>query len=232
MKHMILALTVVCMAFGLQAQKLEEIIAKNLEARGGLEKLMKLENVSMEAAMNANGMELPIKMTVAQDKGMKMEMTIMGMDNYMVVNPKEGYMYFPVQGQTKPEPMPEDQMKGMKDAFDLQGEFINYDKKGIKLEYQGEEDVDGTMCYKILCVMKDKKEKRIFIDKESNLVIKEISKAEVNGKEMEVPQEYSNYKNVDGYMMAHDMTMGMGPAKIKTIKVNQKLADDFFTVKQ
>lgn len=231
MKKLLLLIAAIGFTAISNAQTLDEIIAKNLIARGGVDKIKGLKSVVMESTNNMQGQEVPIKLTLAQDKGIKMEMTLMGMDNYMMVNKKEGYNYFPIGGQKSPEPMPAEQVSGMQEAFDLHGEFINTKEKGIKLELQGEEDVDGTQCYKILCVRPDKTEKRIYIDKELNQIIKEVSKVTINGKEMEQASEYSNFKMVDGVVFAHEVGGPMGKMKVNKIIVNSDIPESFFAVK-
>lgn len=233
MKKIVLSLFALAMfSFTSNAQTLDEIIAKNIAARGGLEKLKNLKTIIVESSINAQGMEIPIKVTMMHNTGFKMDMSLMGMDNYMLVNKKEGVQFFPIRGQTTPEALPEDMVKNFVTKFDLQGEFIDTKEKGINLTLQGEEDVDGTMCFKILCVFPNKTEKRIFIDKESYQVIKEVEKSIVNGKEMEESSEYSNFQTVDGYTMAYNASGQMGMMKTTKLQVNPKIEPSFFEVKK
>lgn len=232
MKKLILSIFTLVLTVSMQAQTLDEIIAKHLTAQGGVEKLKQLKTLVAEASVNAQGAEMPIKLSIAHKRGMRMDMTIMGMENYMICNTKTGYNYFPIGGQKAPEALPEDAVKSIASQFDLEGEFINTKEKGITLTLQGEEDVDGTMCYKIFCVMPNKTEKRIFIDKESFQRIKDVTKSTVNGKDSEQIAEYSNFQTVDGYTMAMEMTGPMGPMKVKKYVINPELLDSLFELKK
>ncbi len=187
----------------------------------------------IEASVNAGGMEIPMKMTILNKIGFRMDMSIMGMDNYEIVNTKEGYTYYPIQQMKTPEKMTDDDHKIKMEDADLQGEFFDYQKKGIKIELQGEEDIEGTMCYKVLCIMPSKSEKRLFIDKETFQVIRSITKSIKNGKEEESQVDYSNFKLVDGLVMPYEMSMGqMGILKISKYTINLEVKEELFQLKK
>src|SRR5664279_2284293 len=114
----------------IHAQTLDEIINKNIEAMGGKEKLLALNSVSMEATMNINGQEIPVKIIQLNDEGEKVTMTMNGMDNYTIQTKDSGWNYFPIQGQTKPEIVPSAVIQETSDGLDIQGSFINYEEKG------------------------------------------------------------------------------------------------------
>lgn len=232
MKKIILSAFALIMAVSMQAQTLDEIIAKNIAARGGMEKIKKLKTLINECTINAQGADMPIKFTIAHKRGFRMDFTVMGMDNYMFCNTKAGYGYSPIQGQKAPEALPADAVKGMQPQFDMEGEFINTKEKGITLTLQGEEDVDGTKCFKILCINADKSEKRIFIDNESFQIIKEVSKVNVNGKDTEVSQEFSNFQATDGYTIPMEFSSPYGNIKIKKAIFNSEIPDSTFELKK
>jgi hypothetical protein len=230
MKKIVIVCLMAVAAFQMKAQTLEEVINKNIEARGGKEALAKLKTMAIESEVDAGGQKIPMKTYLAHNKGFRMEVTAMGMDNYMVVNTKEGASFFPIQGQKGPEAMPAEMVASIQSEFDLAGEFIGWKEKGLKLELQGEEEVEGTMCFKILCVYPNKKEKRFFIDKESYQIIRENEKFEVNGKEMDVNQDYGNFKKVDGYTLPFSSSGQMGAMKILKYTINSELKDTLFQV--
>lgn len=230
MKKIVIVCLMAVAAFQMKAQTLEEVINKNIEARGGKDALAKLKTMIIETEVDAGGQKIPMKTYLSDNKGFRMEVTAMGMDNYMVANKKEGASFFPVYGQKGPEAMPAEMVASIQSQFDLAGEFIGWKEKGLKLELQGEEEIEGTMCFKILCVYPNKKEKRFFIDKESYQIIRENEKFEVNGKEMDGNQDYGNFKKVDGYTLPFSMTGQMGAMKVSKYTINSELKDSLFEV--
>jgi hypothetical protein len=231
MKNLILSIALAITAYTIQAQTLEQIISKNLAARGGEDKLKKLTSLITEATIDAQGMEMPIKTTVVQNKGLKFEMRIMGMDNYMVVSPKGGMSFFPVRGQSAPEALPEEMTKAMSSRFDIQGEFMNTKEKGTKYDLKGEADIEGTKCFKIDATLADGKVKNIYIDKESFLIIRESMTIESEGQSTEQNANFGDYKNVDGYMIPHTIDAGMGKAKTKKVTINSAIDEKIFEIK-
>jgi hypothetical protein len=93
------------------AQTATEIIEMNLKARGGKEKILSLKNMKMECISNRQGMEFPLTLTFSHNQGFRMDMQIMGMDCFMLINNKAAYSYFPMRGQASPEAMPDEMHK-------------------------------------------------------------------------------------------------------------------------
>src|SRR5450631_3953238 len=123
----------------IQAQTLDEIINKNIEAMGGKEKLLALNSISMEGTLSINGQNIPVKIIQLNNKGQKITLTINGMVNYTIQTKDSGWNYLPIQGQTKPEVTPSAVIKEGSDGLDIQGSFINYEEKGHTVELLGKD---------------------------------------------------------------------------------------------
>jgi hypothetical protein len=214
----------------IEAQTLDEIIDKNIAARGGKEKLLALNSVSMEGTLSLNGQNIPVTIIQLNNKGQKVTLTINGMVNYTIQTKDSGWNYFPIQGQTKPEVMPSAVIKEMSDGLDIQGSFINYKEKGYSVELIGKEDVDGTQCFKIRMVTNSGLEETLFIDPISYYVIKTVEKTKASGQEQEQAQTFSNFKRLDtGYVFPFSLT-GFGPGElvITKIEVNIPIGESIF----
>jgi hypothetical protein len=214
------------------AQTSADIIEMNLKARGGKEKIQSLKNMVMECVSNRQGMEFPLKLTFAHKVGFRMDMQIMGMDCFTLVNSKAAYSFFPMRGQAKPEAMPEAMHKSMLARLDLHGDFIDYEAKGISYAVMPEEKVDEKLCYVLLSKNKEGKEKTIFISKESKLVVKEITKAEVEGEEREFVSTYSDFKLVDGFLLPTTLSSPMnGDMTVTKYSINSDVKPELFELK-
>jgi hypothetical protein len=228
-------LILVCFLFNISnysAQTATEIIEMNLKARGGKEKILSLKNMKMECISNRQGMEFPLTLTFSHNQGFRMDMQIMGMDCFMLINNKAAYSYFPMRGQASPEAMPDEMHKAMISRLDIHGDFIDYDVKGIKFTVLPEEKLDERACYVLLSKSKEGKEKTIYLDKETKLIVKELSKTEVEGEEKEVAATYSDYKTIDGYVLPMTMTSPMqGDLKVSKYTINAELKAEMFELK-
>lgn len=215
------------------AQTATEIIEMNLKARGGKEKILSLKNMKMECISNRQGMEFPLTLTFSHKQGFRMDMQIMGMDCFMLINNKAAYSYFPMRGQASPEAMPDEAHKAMIARLDIHGDFIDYESKGISFSVLPEEKLDERVCYVLLSKSKEGKEKTIYLDKETKLIVKEISKTEVEGEEKEVAATYSDYKTIDGFVLPMAMTSPMqGDLKVSKYTINAELKAEMFELKK
>jgi len=216
----------------IQSQTAAEIIDMNLKARGGKEKILSLKTMKMECMSSRQGMEFPLTLTFSHNTGFRMDMQIMGMDCFMLINNKAAYSYFPMRGQAKPEAMPEEAHKSMLARLDMHGDFIDYEAKGYTYTVMPEEKVDDQVCYVLQCKKKDGKEKTIYLSKESKMIVKEYTKVEVEGEEKEFVSTYSEYKLVDGFMLPMAMSSAMqGDLKVTKYTINADIKPEVFELK-
>ena len=104
-------MTIVLFSLSTQAQTADEIISKNLEARGGIEKLRSLQTMTMEGSMNQGGTDIEMKFYYLQNKATKVEFTAMGQSGYNLVTSTEGWVFNPFAGNSSAEAMPEEALK-------------------------------------------------------------------------------------------------------------------------
>jgi hypothetical protein len=229
LKTSFLAITMMAGSIGTFAQTAEEIIEKHIQAIGGADNWKKINTYTMKGSVNAGGMEIPVSITTSNGKGMRMEYDLMGMSNYMIITPTEGWMYFPAQGQTKPEPFTADQIKEMQDQLDVQGELVDYAKKGGKVEFLGKDDMEGTETYKVKFYSNTGKEKTLFFDVANYYLLRETEKVKADGKEMESTVNYSNFKKLpEGVTMPMTVESQMGPVTMSEIVINPKVDESIF----
>jgi hypothetical protein len=208
------------------SQSADEIIEKHLEAIGGKEKLKQLSTVVMEGNMTVMGAEIPVKLFLSHNKGMRVEISAMGMMGYIIFTPTEGWQYFPFQGQAAPEVQPAEVVKEAADQLDLQG-LLDYKEKGHQVEYLGKEDYEGTECHKLKVIYKGGSEATMFIDPQSFYLLKQITKTKATGQEVEQVQTFSNYTKLpEGYVFPYAQT-GFGPGEVSFTKIEvNKLVDE------
>ena len=229
------ALALLC-AVSVSAAELtvEEILAKNAEAKGGMEKLRALKSVKFSGKMSlGGGLEAPIAMTKKRPEMMRMDFTIQGMTGTQAYDGSTGWMVMPFMGKKDPETMSADALKEVKDMADFDGPFIDYAKKGYKVELLGKGDVEGTAAYKVK-VNRDGQDTVVYIDAENFLEIKAEAKRKVQGQEVEGETVYGNYQEFGGLLFPMSIEMkakGMPAGQTITIdkvEINPELSDDTF----
>ena len=223
----IFILLLVCAQFA-QAQTVDEVINKHVAALGGKEKLSKIQNVVMEGNLSIQGTEISLNLTQVNNKLNRQDINAMGMHGFDMMTATEGWQYMPFQGMQKPEPKTADEVKESQSDLDIAGPLVDYAAKGHKMELVGKEDVDGTECYKIKASLAGGKELTFFIDPASSMIIRTKEKRKMNGQEMDLQTDFSDYKEVEGVKMPYSITQQFGTVLITSIKVNQTIPDSAF----
>ncbi len=211
-------------------QTADQIINDHIKAVGGADNWKKVQSMYAEMNTDFGGVKVPIKMWGINNKAMRIEFVVQGMTGIQVVTEKEGWSLMPFMGQTKPEPTPEEQLKGSRSQLDIQGKFIDYAAKGSSVEYLGEDTEEGVEVYKIKLTDKDKVETTCYFEKETSYLIKESTKVMVQGQEQEQVSTFSNFKKVGDIVLPHAGTGGMGSMNFDKIEINAKVDETLFVM--
>lgn len=229
MKRILLSLLVLASAFTVKAQTADEVIAKHIAAIGGADNWKKVNSMKMEGVLQVQGAEVNVVVTILHGKGMRQDISVMGMTGYEIVTPTEGWDFMPFQGQTEPEAKTPEELAEAQDNLDAQGDLIDYAAKGHKVELIGKEDVEGTECFKLKVTKKGGSVSTLFFDPKTFYVVQSKSIQKANGQEMEVTTSFSNYEKLpEGIVVAKSMTLPFGEMNMSKITVNGTVEESFF----
>ena len=232
------ALCALALAPFAQAQTLDEILAKNFTAKGGLPKIRAVQSLRVTAKITLGpGMEAPA--TIEQKRGdkVRLDITFQGMTlTPMALNGTTGWKLMPIQGNPNPEPLSPEEMKDAIEQADIDGFLVDYKTKGHTVEYLGKEKVEGTEAYKLKVTLRSGDVRTVYIDTDSNLEIKIDAKSLRRGVEVEGNTILGDYKEVEGLVMAHSIDAGQkgNPGRqvitITKVEINPKLDDARFVM--
>ncbi|MCB0558129.1 MAG: outer membrane lipoprotein-sorting protein [Lewinellaceae bacterium] len=209
MKKMLILFSALLFIAGLstlQAQTAEEIVDNYLEAIGGKEQLSAVSSTKMTAKAKAQGMELPITMYQKPPGMMRMDMVFQGKEvTQMAFNGEEGWSTNFMTMEA--EKWDAEQSEVMKSDMDFLNAFLQYSDKGYSVALEGEEEVEGTACFKVKLTKKpvvvDGKEEDNFsyyyFDKEAFVPIMQEEYAKSGPMKGQASQTYfSDYQEVEG----------------------------------
>jgi hypothetical protein len=204
LRKALLALAGAALLAPASAQTLDEILAKNLEARGGADKIKAVKTVRLTGRMTVGpGLEAPVVMEFKRPTKMRMDFTIQGMTGSQAFDGKGGWQIMPFQGNPNPEPMSPDDIKDAEEQADIDGPLVDWKAKGHAVELVGKEKVEGTDAWKLKITMKGGDVRYVFLDADAYLEIRGEGKRKIRGTEMETEQTISDYKEVGGLVMPH-----------------------------
>jgi len=229
-----LAVAAVC-SLPAAAQTVDEIIAKNVEARGGEAKLRAVKSIRLTGKLEVGpGMMAPTTMDLKRPGMVRMEFTLQGMTGVQAYDGKEGWDIMPFQGKKDPEPMAADDIKELQDEADIDGPLMDYKAKGNTVEYLGKDKVEGSDAYKLRVTRKNGNIETSYIDVDTGLEVKTITKAKIHGNETEVETTYSDFRTVDGLVIPFAIESGVvgGTQKqkitVEKIEINPEINDSEF----
>jgi hypothetical protein len=216
----------------LSAESVDEIVARNLAARGGVEKLLAVHSQRLTGAISFGpGNGGPFQVEMKRPGKMRETLTLGGKTIIRTTNGTAGWI---VNGDADPAPLSSAILKNMAGGADFDGPLMDYRAKGNRIELAGKEAIGGKNTYKLIVTMNDGQVRSDFIDCESYLEIKWEGKLTFDGKESSVESFFRDYRKVDGiaYAFAIDSdTVGV-PGKqelrFEKIEVNPREDDARF----
>ena len=231
MKKIILSVAVVALSIcTLQAQSVDEIVNKNLNAMGGIAKLHEVKTVVMETTIKVQGLEIGNLTTIVVGRAIRSDSKIMENNLVQAFDGTTAWSITPILmgGNGEPQVMSAELSKSVisqVDPFPL----LDYTKKGTRVELLASEKVKDKEAHHLKISTKDGTESEIWIDVTSGLVSK--SKSLQNGQEVEVV--FSNYTVIEGINFALSMETSSPMAGIitietKTVKLNIPIDESIF----
>ncbi len=222
--------------FMVQAQTADEIVNKHIDAIGVKEKLAAIKTVTVEYDMDVQGTTGAGTTFLVTGKGYRNEVELAGQKLVQVYTDKGGWGINPFAGQTSPEPLPADELKGAKSNLTPGGPLFDYAAQGNKIELNGTENVNGVAAHKVKLTMSDGPEVIYYIDPNTFYILKSVAKRDVQGQSMEITSTFSDYKKTDYGYVAPGSTEVSFPMfsftlKTKKIDINKEIDPALFEMK-
>lgn len=178
----------------------DEIVAKNVEARGGAAALASLKSLRRTGRYVIPGRNLLITLSEvkARPGKIRQEATYQGLTQIQAFDGEKGWQVQPFEGRKDPALMSMDDAKPFRIAADLDGVFVDAKAKGHAVEYLGTEDVDGTLAHKLRVRLKQGGDVTVWIDPDTWMVIRDLQTLTVRGAEQVTETDYGDYERVGG----------------------------------
>jgi len=192
------------------APTLDELVAKNIEAKGGAEAVHALQSLRRSGSLLVN--EGKIRLAYAQTKKRPLEVrteaTLQGMTAVQAFDGKDGWQISPFQGRKDPERMSADDVKALMEDAEMDGPLVDWKEKGSTIEYVGREDVDGTDAYKIKVTRKNGDINFVYLDPDHFLEIRVLTQRVQQGALVETETDLGDYEKVNGVFVPTSVDAG------------------------
>jgi hypothetical protein len=197
-----LVLLVMTAALNVNAQSVDDIVNKHINAIGGKEVLTKIKSIVIDGEVAAMGQTFPTSTTIVINKGFKNVTNVSGMEIIQCFTTDGGWTVNPMMGATSATPVSEDEKKIGASRYDVGGPLYNYKEKGSTVELAGSDSVNGVKAIKLKVKDVNAIETMLYLDPTTYYVLKAESKGTLNGQELTAVTTFADYKKTDiGYVM-------------------------------
>jgi len=212
-----------------KAQNGDDIIQKHIDAVGGSDNWGKVNTMKLSGAMNVQGMDISMTQTVVNDKGMRMDISAMGINGYTIITPTEGWIYMPFQGMDKVTPLPADELQSSKEKMDVKNIQLVDKSKIAKCEYMGNDTINNAGCYKVMVTDKQGNSQIAFFDATNYYLVRTVNKIKMQNEEQELAVNFSNFQKLpEGITVPMTWGTEQGDINFKSIEINKPYSDSLF----
>ena len=189
----------------------DQLVAKNIEAKGGASALHDLQTLRLTGKMLVQ--EGQIQLTFTQTKKrpdeVRSEASLQGMTQIEASDGKEGWKVSPFFGRKDPERMSADDVKALVEDAEMDGPLIDWQAKGNTIKkYFGTEDVDGTPAHKLKVTRKNGDVSFIYLDPDHFLEIRVLTQRTRHGAYEEVETDLGDYEKAGSVFVPTSIEFG------------------------
>ena len=210
MRHaMIVLVAVCCLRAFTHCQTAEELVDKNIQAKGGMERIKANHSLHMTGKLTGGG---GFTATVTQD-GMRPNLvretfSLQGMTGVQAYDGTVGWQIQPFGGHKDPELMGEDDVRDLLLDADFDGPLVDYREKGNTVEYLGHDVVDGDDALRLKVMLKNGDILYYYLDPDTYLEIRKEIQEFIRGSIKENVVDLGSYKPVAGVMYPFSIASG------------------------
>jgi hypothetical protein len=216
----------------------EQIVDRNVAARGGLAAWRDAKTLTISGEMDAGGKPnhaLPFVLKERRPRKSRLEIVFKDQTSVQVYDGAQGWKVRPFLNRNEVETYTPAEMKSAAAEQDLDGPLVDYAAKGTQIALAGSEPVEGHPAYKLKLTLRNGDKRMVWIDAGSFLEVKmEGEPRKLDGRLHKVAVFFRDYKTerglttprvqetvVDGVKQTYKMT-------ISRVTVNEPMDDLLF----
>jgi len=234
------AFALLVMAYGTicaVAQTAEELVAKNIAAKGGMANIKSITSKRTVGKLETQGNVLQIGADQKPEFMVRQWATVQNLTRVLAYDGSEGWKINPFEGRRDPERMGEEDTRDLFENYDFYGPLVDYQQKGSRVEYIGHASVDGDDALLLKVSLKNGDVIKYFLDPDTYLEIRAERMMFIRGKVRETFANLGSYKKVNDVYFPFSIEQGSpgNPANdskitISKIEVNIPMPDSEFKI--
>jgi hypothetical protein len=210
MRHAVIVLIAVCcFATFSFSQTADELIAKNIQAKGGLEKMRAIKTVRMTGKFEGgDGFTASIGQENQRPNLVRETFKLQGMTSVEAYDGTNSWQIQPFGGKKDPEMLGEDDLRDLLLDADMDGPLVDYKEKGNTVEYLGHDEVDGDDALRLKVTLKNGDLIYYYLDPDTFIEIRKDIQQFIRGSVRERVVSLGSYKPVAGVMFPFSISRG------------------------
>ena len=190
----------------------DELVQKNIDARGGLAALRAMNSLKTSGRLGFSqgdfSIDLGYTAYARRDTRLRTELSMQGLSQVTGYAAGDAWIINPFQGRRDPERISAEDAKDYEIPADLDGPLVDWRSKGHRVEYLGTEDMDGTLAHKLKISLKNGDTQYRYLDPDYFLEILVVDQMTRRGIRREIETELGNYEKVDGVYIPFSQETG------------------------
>jgi len=219
-RRLTLAVSVVALMFVAQpagAQTVDALIAKNLEAKGGLDRIKAVTSIRQTGEITVQGMAGGLVVYAMRPNLTRQELTL---GTETIVNGFDGetpWMVNTMSGSDQAIVLTGPQAEMIRRQASFDGPLVDYKARGGTAELVGTEEFDGRQVHHIKLMAPGNVVQHVYLDAETGLE----TRIATEGAAGIVEQRLSDFREVEGLMMPFVVQVVTGGAVAGSMKVTK-----------
>ena len=210
MRHAVIVLMAVsCLSLFAYTQTAEELVEKNIQAKGGMDKIKAIKSLRMTAKfIGGGGFVANVGQESLRPNLVRQTFSLQGMTQVTAYDGTTGWEIAPFEGHKDPQLIGEDELRGLLLDADFDGPLVDYVEKGNTVEYLGHDVVDGDDALRLKVTLKNGDILYYYLDPDTFLEIRRDKQEFIRGSIHESVMEMGSYKPVAGVMYPFSLSQG------------------------
>lgn len=224
MRHwLVLVIAVFCFNLSASSQTAEELVNKNIDAKGGMEKIKAIQTLRMTGKLIVQSLTATQGQENMRPNLVRETTTLQGMTAVQAFDGTTAWQIQPFGGRKDPELMGEDDARDLLLDSDFDGPLVDYKAKGNVIEYLGHDVVDGDDALRLKVTLKNGDIIYYYLDPDTYLEIRKETQEFIRGSVRENAANLGSYKPVAGVMFPFSIASGpkSDPTSWQTVTVDK-----------
>ena len=214
-----------------QAQSVDEIVSRNIEAKGGAALLAATTSVRTVGTGTMQGAAVTVSSVSTRPSFFRNEMEMGGQK---LVQGFDGTTLWVAAGNMPPQALPPGpQTESLKHSSQIDSPLLNYKEKGTKIDLGEPLTENGRTLHHLIVTPRTGPAMHYYIDSATNLESKMIIDVEDGGQKMKMEMRFSNFKAIDGRTVPFTVSQyvngkEVGQMHFERVEFNVPLDDSIF----